>query len=660
MYALRDLFKENAIALCDGVSIYSKKLGPVAAVAAVLAKLVSRVGFLHVTDGTFVAKVARNGFQFHFPVKRNTEIEYSFASLSSYLFAVCVEGYFLAVGVNLDVGHLFRAVHVTLAADVNEGFLAPICLVAIEAVLLRLSVEGNDAFMVHARLAALISCICREVEHIPKMGRPHEGTFFKEVEHIFVILALIFFALIAAFGVGAVQVGHTFAAVFRIAETTVGVYGMEEIYPKIVQEHAGHVPAEIEVPADDIRNMRRLIEGTAHCVASEGGRTGRIELVYQLVQYAVVVKHILLILRRNGNFIGKTPEADGSVVIILNYELLHLRNGIFSAVGHVLGNIGDLRPNDHTVFIAKVVEILVVLIVRKTDGVGADLADDRHIFVVMLLQKCVADRLSVLMAANAAKGIALAVEEEALFGIYVEITGAEARRHAIHLVAVYAQGSFAGVKIGIFDTVPKMYVFNRDLGILAFSRCYYVAVRILQSDGNDAVFGVMPSANPNLCVLFFHFCVYGNAGAAEMIEAEMIFVYDDQFYVTVNTAVEGKVRLLRIYSVIYGVIHFDNELVFLFQMIGNIKTEGGIAAVVIAEDLFVEDDVRGRVDACKVDIYAFVGAVFGLFEFLDVDAGTASVIVTAVLAVKIIPGVGDIDLNCFAVKIIEGPVVVDK
>ena len=300
------------------------KLSPVAAVAAVLAQLILGVGFVYVANNAFVAQVARNDFQLHFPVQRNTEIEHLFARLRRYLFAVRIQGDFLAVGVYFDACHRLRAVDIAFPAKVHEGFFAPVRLVAVEAVLLRLAVEGHDALVVHAGFAALISRVRRKVEHIPKVSRPKIRTLFKEFEHIFVVLALIFFALIAALGVRTMQVGHTFATVFGVTEATVGIYEVEEIRPKIVEEHTGHVPPKIQIPADEVGDMRGLIEVTAHGVASKGGGTGRVELVHQIVQNAVVVEHILLVLRGNGNFVGKSPETDGRVVVILRDELLHL------------------------------------------------------------------------------------------------------------------------------------------------------------------------------------------------------------------------------------------------------------------------------------------------------------------------------------------------
>ncbi len=47
--------------------------------------------------------------------------------------------------------------------------------IQVEAVLLRLAVEGHQPLVVHARLAALVPGVRREVEHVPHVGGPHPG-----------------------------------------------------------------------------------------------------------------------------------------------------------------------------------------------------------------------------------------------------------------------------------------------------------------------------------------------------------------------------------------------------------------------------------------------------------------------------------------------------
>ena len=83
-------------------------------------------------------------------------------------------------------------------------------------------------------LTALVSGICRKVKHIPQVGRPHKGPLFEEVQHVFIIQALIFLTLIAPAGMGTVEIRHAFAAIFAVAQAPVGIYLVEEIHPQVI------------------------------------------------------------------------------------------------------------------------------------------------------------------------------------------------------------------------------------------------------------------------------------------------------------------------------------------------------------------------------------------------------------------------------------------
>ena len=92
----------------------------------------------------------------------------------------------------------------------------------------------------------------------------------------------------------------------------------------------------------------------------------------------------------------------------------------------MLGNVGDFSPDYKTVFVAEVIEILVMLIVRKTDGGCTYLHDEADVLSMMLGKKCVAEADSVLMTGNTSQGVFLAVEDKASFGVNLEGTAAEA------------------------------------------------------------------------------------------------------------------------------------------------------------------------------------------------------------------------------------------
>ena len=215
----------------------------------------------------------------------------------------------------------------------DKGVLAPPCLIQIEAVLFDLAVKGYQTLVVHARLAALIPGIGGKVEHVPHMGGPHATVPPEEFQHEFVIQALVFLGMVIAFGLIAVEVGHGLGAVFRVAQRPVGVEQMEHLAPQIVQKQPRHIPAQIEIPRYHVGDMRHLIKRPAHGVAGQRGKSGLVQRMAEVIQHTVVVQHILFVFGADGNFIGNSPADDRGMVVILDDQLFHLGDGVFSAVG---------------------------------------------------------------------------------------------------------------------------------------------------------------------------------------------------------------------------------------------------------------------------------------------------------------------------------------
>ena len=155
--------------------------------------------------------------------------------------------------------------------------------------------------------------------------------------------------------------------------------------------------------------MRHLVERTAHGITRQCCRTCRIHLVTQIIQYVMVIQHILLILCGYGDLIGYAPCHDTRMIVILYDQFLHLADRILPAAGHMFRNIWNLRPDDHSVLITQIVEILIVLVVGETHGIRADLAYHFHIFPVVFFCKSVSDPSPVLMSGNAVKRIGTSV-----------------------------------------------------------------------------------------------------------------------------------------------------------------------------------------------------------------------------------------------------------
>ena len=98
----------------------------------------------------------------------------------------------------------------------------------------------------------------------------------------------------------------------------------------------------------------------------------------------------------------------------------------------MLGDIRDFRPDDHTGLITEVIEVLVVLIMRKANRVLAQLLNQLHILLVHFPGDGVAQPLAVLMAGNAVQRIGAAIEEEAFLGVYPEAPDAHAGGNGVH------------------------------------------------------------------------------------------------------------------------------------------------------------------------------------------------------------------------------------
>ena len=117
-----------------------------------------------------------------------------------------------------------------------------------------------------------------------------------------------------------------------------------------------------------------------------------------------------------------------------------------------------------------------------------------------------------------------------------------------------------------------------------------------------------------------------------------------QIYITIDAAIEGKVGLLRVYSVIYGVVYIHQKVVLVLQMLRDLSTEGRISAVMGGNGHAVENHLGRGVDTSEFQIDLFLSAELRLCKGLVILAGTTIIVITAVLAVQVIPGMGHIHL----------------
>ena len=147
----------------------------------------------------------------------------------------------------------------------------------------------------------------------------------------------------------------------------------------------------------------------------------------------------------------------------------------------------------------------------------------------------------------------------------------------------------------------------------------------------------------------------------------MVFRHADERYVAVNAAVKREVRHLRIYVVVRRVVRDYREQVF-FECFGQAHTKSRISAVVRGDLFAVPIDLGGRVHAVKLNIALCAFGQVRSGKGLDKTALPAEIVVAAVLPVRTVPGVRQVE--CLEVRkhhvgrviriLFEQPALIDK
>ena len=109
------------------------------------------------------------------------------------------------------------------------------------------------------------------------------------------------------------------------------------------------------------------------------------------------------------------------VVVVLDDQFGHLVTAVLVSGGVLLKDAdeGDLSPDGEAQLVTCVVEVLAVLIVGQTDGVGTQLLDEHGILVVILSGQGVALVQTILMASHAAQRVGTPLMEKPSFGVTV-------------------------------------------------------------------------------------------------------------------------------------------------------------------------------------------------------------------------------------------------
>ena len=447
--------------------------------------------------------------------------------------------------------------------------------------------------MVLAIFAAFASGVAAEVKHVPYMGGPDILAGKELTDQFLMIISLVFFGIVALLGIGGVPV-QCLTAVFRAANGGIGIFFMEFVKPGAVHGGFSAIPSKVVVVGDNIRNVDVFLVHGAVGKNRHGGQPGLVQLVAQVVQDAVIFQKIGIRRALHGDLVAEAPDDDRGMVVILNDQLRHLADGIVPSSGHMVGDIGDLSPDDHTPLITEVIEVLIVLVVGQPDGGCANLADQVHVLPVVLGKQRVSDLPAVLVPGNAPQGIFLPVENEAPLGINGEGAAAEPGGNLIQNRAILKQLRLAGVQVGILPAVPQVDVFDAEVGVpaaLIGSDNLSVGTQQAVADGLTGL--VVGHENPDLHtgIRSFHRRGDLNAGAAVIIQIKMGIGNADQVHVPVKSAIEGKVRYLGIHPAIGGVVHQNGQQVVVFQGPGHIHPPGGVAAVMMLQMFSVQKHI---------------------------------------------------------------------
>ena len=330
------------------------------------------------------------------------------------------------------------------------------------------------------------------------------------------------------------------------------------------------------------------------------------------------------------------------MVVVLHDEFFHLGQRVGAAIVHVHRDVGNFRPDDKTLFIAQVVECLRVLVVGKTDGVGAHFQNQRHILFHHLFGNGYARTLAVLMAGNAAQGIGAAIQDKALLRVDFKLAATEAGGRGLTVV----QPCSHSVKVRVVKAVPQVGVLEREHSLS--STVLYGGGRLLpvQRKGdalrphNERFHSHFTAAG----VQIGHDRRYLNGHSAVFGQCKVRGGHNMQRYIAVNAAVEGEVGLLRVDGIVVAVVNGNHQLICaVVQGIGDVHAEGGVAALVLGHFLTVQTDNCSHSYAVKLQNRAPAVGQLRFLQCTGVAAGAAVVVVAAVLTVHGVPGVGQGD-----------------
>ena len=118
----------------------------------------------------------------------------------------------------------------------------------------------------------------------------------------------------------------------------------------------------------------------------------------------------------------------------------------------------------------------------------------------------------------------------------------------------------------------------------------------------------------------------------------------DNVHIPIQTAVESKVSHLGIDTVICAVVNGNDQQFVVLQLLADVHTPGGVAAVMMGQQVTICVDISGGIGATDLKVIQVCSGESFLVQLLGVIGGSTVVVVAAVLAVDGVIAMGQVDL----------------
>ena len=252
------------------------------------------------------------------------------------------------------------------------------------------------------------------------------------------------------------------AAAVADARTQVGPVFLQLVAPYDHVVGRAAPPADVLLPDDQVGDEIDV----AVLVAASDRRARGVHRAGRLVQPPDVGRHVVA---AHPETREDTPHHHRRVVDVLGYDLLQLVQSVLFEGGR--GEIGDVAqerravqrgvdPDEHSLFVATVVEVLRVRHYRRAQGVGSHRADDPQVGVVILRSQRAARKGVVVVERDAADGGAFSVDRQPFGRAGTDRAEARADGDAVG-DAVLADGGRHGVERRVAQA-PQRRIVHRE------------------------------------------------------------------------------------------------------------------------------------------------------------------------------------------------------